>query len=207
MGGQRQNGPPMTPHTPEGPTHLVQRCTATRRDGTQCRNAPIRGATVCRMHGGRAPQVRRKAAANVVLAKAEKAMAGMHLDPAAREGDWIDSLELVLARLRGLEAHVGKQVGELSADRIRSTDAKGAEQVHGLLAAYMGILKQLGDAAAKIGALDLESVRVRVEAKRTEYLTARLEAALSASLTAAGVEGDQRATALTKLAEILREGA
>lgn len=36
-------------------------CNATRRDGTPCRRPPIQGATVCRAHGGAAPQVKRKA--------------------------------------------------------------------------------------------------------------------------------------------------
>lgn len=37
------------------------RCKAHRRNGEQCRSHPIRGAVVCRMHGGSAPQVRAKA--------------------------------------------------------------------------------------------------------------------------------------------------
>lgn len=37
------------------------RCTATARTGRRCRNRAILGATVCRMHGGSAPQVRRAA--------------------------------------------------------------------------------------------------------------------------------------------------
>lgn len=33
------------------------RCTATNRQGRRCGKAPILGGTVCRMHGGAAPQV------------------------------------------------------------------------------------------------------------------------------------------------------
>jgi HEAT repeat protein len=36
-------------------------CTAHRSDGTPCRKAPILGGTVCDVHGGRAPQVKRSA--------------------------------------------------------------------------------------------------------------------------------------------------
>lgn len=32
-------------------------CKATKRSGGRCGNPPIKGATVCRMHGGKAPQV------------------------------------------------------------------------------------------------------------------------------------------------------
>lgn len=37
-------------------------CRATRRDGTPCGAYAIRGGTVCRMHGGAAPQVKAAAA-------------------------------------------------------------------------------------------------------------------------------------------------
>ena len=37
------------------------KCGRQTRDGTPCKNAPINGTNVCRMHGGAAPQVRRKA--------------------------------------------------------------------------------------------------------------------------------------------------
>ena len=45
-------------------------CTAHRRDGLRCKGAPIRGATVCRLHGGSAPQVR-DAARKRILAAAD----------------------------------------------------------------------------------------------------------------------------------------
>jgi hypothetical protein len=41
------------------------RCTARRRDGEQCRSNAIAGGNVCRMHGGGAPQVKRKAAERI----------------------------------------------------------------------------------------------------------------------------------------------
>lgn len=37
------------------------RCTATNRQGNRCGKSPIIGGTVCRMHGGAAPQVIAKA--------------------------------------------------------------------------------------------------------------------------------------------------
>jgi hypothetical protein len=45
-------------------------CTAHRRDGLRCKGAPIRGATVCRLHGGSATQVR-DAARKRILAAAD----------------------------------------------------------------------------------------------------------------------------------------
>jgi hypothetical protein len=43
-------------------TDPKRRCKAHSRSGKQCGNAPIMGGMVCRMHGGSAPQVKRKAA-------------------------------------------------------------------------------------------------------------------------------------------------
>lgn len=34
-----------------------EQCTATRRDGKRCRAPAVKGSTVCRRHGGAAPQV------------------------------------------------------------------------------------------------------------------------------------------------------
>ncbi|MEV8265642.1 HGGxSTG domain-containing protein [Microbacterium sp. NPDC077057] len=43
-------------------------CTASRRNGEPCLNYAIKGATVCRMHGGSAPQVRRAAQVRILMA-------------------------------------------------------------------------------------------------------------------------------------------
>lgn len=43
-------------------THQGVKCTAkSSRTGKPCQKSPIKGATVCRMHGGAAPQVKRAA--------------------------------------------------------------------------------------------------------------------------------------------------
>lgn len=44
-------------------------CRGTRKDGQQCTRAAIAGATVCRQHGGAAPQVRSKALVRAELSQ------------------------------------------------------------------------------------------------------------------------------------------
>jgi hypothetical protein len=43
-------------------------CKARRRNGEPCKNPPMNGSTVCRMHGGAAPQVRRRAQQRILEA-------------------------------------------------------------------------------------------------------------------------------------------
>lgn len=52
------------------------RCTRIKLNGDQCGNAAIRGGTVCRFHGGSAPQVRAKAQVRNLMA-ADKLMAAL----------------------------------------------------------------------------------------------------------------------------------
>lgn len=60
----------------ENRKHSGTVCTATRRDGSQCTNFAIKGATVCRMHGGSAPQVRRAAQVRLLM-QADNLMAAL----------------------------------------------------------------------------------------------------------------------------------
>jgi hypothetical protein len=49
-------------------------CTArSKRTGTPCKNAPLEGSTVCRLHGGLAPQVLRKSQERIVMAQDDAA--------------------------------------------------------------------------------------------------------------------------------------
>lgn len=63
---KRRGAPP--PKGRDARMHSGTVCTATRRDGSQCTNFAINGATVCRMHGGSAPQVRRAAQVRLLMA-------------------------------------------------------------------------------------------------------------------------------------------
>jgi hypothetical protein len=62
------------------------KCKAHRTNGKLCGNHAIRGATVCRVHGGNAPQVRRKPAERVIVEHLGKRLArvpdGYRVDPA-----------------------------------------------------------------------------------------------------------------------------
>ena len=98
-------------------------CTATRRNGTQCTQPAIKGATVCRMHGGSAPQVRAKAAQRLLEAADPAAayLASLVKNPKAPESDRRQAATAILDRA-GLSP---KQVVEHS--------GPGGEPIQGLI--------------------------------------------------------------------------
>ncbi|WP_269305317.1 hypothetical protein [Aeromicrobium sp. HA] len=46
----------------------LQKCKRIKRNGERCKNAPMKGQTVCHKHGGKAPQNLRKAAERIAAA-------------------------------------------------------------------------------------------------------------------------------------------
>lgn len=82
---------------------MTRRCTAkARTTGNRCRNPPIEGGSVCRMHGGSAPQVKRSARLRLLelvdpaIAQLARIMAGAM--PEARPSDVLRAVENVLDR-------------------------------------------------------------------------------------------------------------
>lgn len=103
-------------HGPRGPSGPVKgrstaaiagngrvRCTATNRQGQQCGRSPILGGTVCRMHGGAAPQVR-AAARERLSAMAPKAL--------TRLDELMDRREFPTVQLQAARFVVEQEVGK-----------------------------------------------------------------------------------------------
>jgi hypothetical protein len=73
---------PSTPTlwTPGAPSNLMDsgRCTSkSKQSGERCRNHPRPGSTVCHIHGGKSPQVRRVAARRVAIMEAQRIVQGL----------------------------------------------------------------------------------------------------------------------------------
>lgn len=66
----------------------ARRCRAHRKDGQPCRCFAINGGYVCRIHGGAARQVKRKARERLLEAEAWRTLAAWQRNPAAQE--WRD---------------------------------------------------------------------------------------------------------------------
>lgn len=90
-------------------TDRLRPCGVKTRLGKPCRGVAIRGSSRCWMHGGSAPQVRRKAAQNVVEATAVE-RARRYGTP--RKTTAPDALQKELERTQGRVDGVGEQVAE-----------------------------------------------------------------------------------------------
>lgn len=101
--------------TPEPHAGGAPKCRAkSKTSGQRCGNFAIRGATTCRIHGGKAPQVQRAAAIRVAEAEAERALA--KLRPTARRVD---------NPLEAIRDYAGEVLGwyDLAAEKARQLEA------------------------------------------------------------------------------------
>jgi hypothetical protein len=62
----------------------LQRCKRIKKNGDRCKNAPMKGQTVCHKHGGKAPQNLRKAAERLAAAAPGAAKRVEHLSEHAK---------------------------------------------------------------------------------------------------------------------------
>ncbi len=132
---------------PEGTA--PKKCVAKKQSGQPCVNWPIKGATVCRVHGGSAPQVKRKAQQRVALADWER-----HFG--APDTDGADPSATVLAEIAWAKGHLAwmrQMIGEGDETWIpRYGEWSDRLTRMCYLAHRMGIEERLTDAAESLGA-------------------------------------------------------
>ena len=170
-------------------------CTAHRTNGDPCRAWAIRGATVCRVHGGSIPAVRAKAARTLAEAAATRTIRGMPIQPL---GNPITALTEVVAEVLTFKTYLAGRVDELSS--LSAFDEKGSEQVRAILGAYERGLDRSATWLTAIARLNLDDRLVRV----TEATQAMVLRAIDAALTDAGVAGEARTKAARVAAGHLR---
>lgn len=156
-----------------------RQCTArSKRSGKRCRAFAVRGASVCRTHGGAAPAVRAKAQARLLAQQAE-ADAGRVLAHEATERleNPLEALGRLAVEALALKDALAARVNAL--DRIRA----GAGEVE-QLRVEVSLYERALDRSAKF--LDLlarnnwEERRVELEQGRAQLVTAAFLAALEA---------------------------
>ena len=134
------------------PDPMEGRCIGTSRSGARCKRWPAPGASVCRMHGGAAPQVRAKAEERVKDQKARVLLASLGVPVRT---DPITALQVCLDEAFGnldvLRAVI----------RERTAAADPDESLDGLIRLYM-------DERDRLHRVAKDSVALGIELRRSE---------------------------------------
>lgn len=101
-----------------------EQCLAHTRTGDRCKNPPILGSVVCRMHGGSAPQVRAKAAERFAMEQDRAASAEIQMahDPEVPAAIRLSALKDILDR-----------GGTVRSQQVEITLAPWEQDIEGLL--------------------------------------------------------------------------
>lgn len=171
---------------PDRPAPIEGRCTAvSTRSGQPCRNRPVAGATVCRMHGGAAPQVKRKAAQRRAETEARRFLAQVDVVPL---GNPIDEIFDLAAKVKAMMGFVESHVATVDIADWQSFTSEQSVQ----LSVYVGLLRdlqvQLERSLVNIVKLSQDERMVRLREKEVTIIIKVIEGAL----VAAGLSEEKR---------------
>ena len=153
---------------------MADKCAGHNRRGLPCQKPPVPGATVCGLHGGKAPQVKAAAQRRV----AEKAAAALLHDlDAAPVTDPVAALQRLAGVVSSAVDVMGSRVNELTS--IRYTDAKQAEQLRSEVAIWERLLAQCSRLLVDMVRLGIEDRLAAVEESRLDLLEKAMRAILA----------------------------
>ena len=190
-------------------TRQAQRCTARKTDSEPCKAWAMLGTTVCRVHGGQAPQVQAAATERLAVEAANRLAIPVETTAA-------DALQNALALVNGQVIYLAELVSKLTPEeltwgttqrRIHTRQGPAGESGVTSMAVTQGERQHpywlaMNEAIARRSAIAAEMARLGVEARQArmlELLGARLADGLEHALTGAGVPLVQRARVLQLL--------
>lgn len=136
------------------------KCTArTKRTGDRCRQPAIAGGTVCRFHGGNAPQVKGAAARRLIERRIKQIAREENLqwEPLA---DPIDAILRLASEAWALKAYASAQVEALEEIRYKG---HAGEQLRAEVAFYERCIERCHKIGTDIARLDLADRLVRLK--------------------------------------------
>lgn len=139
-----------------------------------CQNPAVAGSTVCRSHGGSAPQVRRAAKRRLAIAEADKVLRDLEYQPVDNP---LEELADIAGQAKSLMEWSAARVAELSND-LDYRDAKDVDQLKAVVGLYeraMDRAARLVEACARLG---LDERRVALEEATAELVVAAMQLAV-----------------------------
>lgn len=192
----------VNPSKPEnGRDPSKPKCAAHRStDGQPCGNPPTPGGPTCRYHGGKAPQVQRKAAERATEAAVRKALAQYNPDGTYDVDDPLTALLALAGEILAFKTYLGELVAGLRAADWRY-DVHLGEQLRGEVILYERALDRAAKVLVDINRLGLEERLVRLNERQGSLITTVIERFLEAL----GLPPAEHHRALRLLPPILRE--
>lgn len=179
-----------------GPSMGPPRCSARRTNGEPCKNRPMRGQTVCRKHGGAAPQSKAAAVRRRLEVEARAVLAELDVEAV---GDPLEALLKLAGQVLAWQSATAALVNGLE-DGIRYRGANGAEQLRAEISLYERAMDRAVAVLSAIARLNIDERLVQVTERQADAMVT----AINAALEAAGVGGEQAELARRAAARHLR---
>jgi len=177
------------------------KCTAvSRRTGNPCRSYAVKGTTVCRKHGGSAPQIKKAAKLNyaryIVQEKVRREVGALAVDVPieSRVTDPLIELQRLTTEAIHFKDVLGKMVNELKDIERITTD--GNVQIRAAVQLYGEAMDRTAKFLDMAMKHDIAGKIVQIEAAKVSAISA----AISRALASAGLSSEQESTVRNTLA-------
>ena len=177
------------------------KCTAvSRRTGKPCGSYAVKGAVVCRKHGGSAPQIKKAAKLNyaryVVKEKVRREVGALAVDVPieSRVTDPLIELQRLTTEAIHFKDVLGKMVNELKDIERITTD--GNVQIRAAVQLYGEAMDRTAKFLDMAMKHDIAGKIVQIEAAKVSAISA----AISRALASAGLSSEQESTVRNTLA-------
>jgi hypothetical protein len=175
------------------------RCTATsKRSGERCKRYPTPGATVCRFHGGKAPQVKGRALERLESTRARSLLA--RLGEPEPIGHPVAELLAVAAELKAWQRILRERVAELVS--FSTSDVMHIERERAVVTLYERSLDRTERILVDMMKLDLAERMARITKEQGRTIAELLKRIIDDDELA--LDEHQRAVASTTVARHLR---
>lgn len=177
------------------------KCTAvSRRTGHPCRSYAVKGTTVCRKHGGSAPQIKKAAKLNyaryIVQEKVRREVGALAVDVPieSRVTDPLIELQRLTTEAIHFKDVLGKMVNDLN--DIEHFTEEGSVQIRAAVQLYGEAMYRTAKFLDMAMKHDIAGKIVQIEADKVSAISA----AISRAIASAGLTSEQESTVRNTLA-------
>jgi hypothetical protein len=176
----------MTGQSLVGP--VKAQCAGTvKSTGKRCTRPPIKGGTVCRVHGGAAPQVKAKAARNALTMRINGQLVREHIDPVTDPVSYYARLAGEMWAFKELAAQQMEELDDWVLTLTGPGNTELGEQARAVIGVYQAAVAQCDRTLGNMVRLGLDAEALRVSQERPsreqgERLAAGVKAVLGHEL-------------------------